>query len=146
MNALSIPFQAGSGREQTIPLQRYLPPVPADMAGSWAQTAFPPGAWLLDPLSHAIGSAILELEALRPLFTAMYNMPLLPLTRFYNSIVMGAGVLSILLAPLVFLGSRRLIVLYRERVVARFKSSPLWKLWSGTVFFKWYVTYEKFHG
>ncbi|MEW5904297.1 MAG: TIGR03546 family protein [Pseudomonadota bacterium] len=103
-------------------------------------------AWLLDPLSHAIGSAILELEALRPLFTAMYNMPLLPLTRFYNSIVMGAGVLSIMLAPLVFLGSRKLIVLYRERVVTRFKSSPLWKLWSGTVFFKWYVTYEKFHG
>jgi uncharacterized protein (TIGR03546 family) len=103
-------------------------------------------AWLFDPVSHQIGSAILEAEALRPTFTALYNMPLVPLTRFYNSVVMGAGVLSILLAPLVFFGSRRLIVAYREKVVARFKSSPFWKLWSGTSFFKWYATYEKLHG
>jgi len=32
------------------------------------------------------------------------------------------------------------------KVVARFKSSPFWKLWSGTSFFKWYATYEKLHG
>jgi uncharacterized protein (TIGR03546 family) len=103
-------------------------------------------AWLFDPVSHQIGSAILEAEALRPTFTALYNMPLVPLTRFYNSVVMGAGVLSILLAPLVFFASRRLIEAYRVKVVARFKSSPFWKLWSGTSFFKWYATYEKLHG
>jgi len=55
-------------------------------------------------------------------------------------------VMSVLLAPLVFFGSKLLIALYREKVVARFKSSPAWKLWSGTTFFKWYSTYEKFHG
>ncbi|MBU0620748.1 MAG: TIGR03546 family protein [Gammaproteobacteria bacterium] len=103
-------------------------------------------AWLFDPVSHQIGSAILEAEALRPTFTTLYNMPLVPLTRFYNSVVMGAGVVSILLAPLVFFGSKRLIVAYRVKVVERFKSSPFWKLWSGTSFFKWYATYEKLHG
>lgn len=103
-------------------------------------------AWLFDPVSHALGSAILETESLRPLFTTLYNLPLVPLTQFYNSVVMGAGVLSILLAPLVFFGSKRLIALYRAKVVARFKSSPFWKLWSGTTFFKWYSSYEKFHG
>ncbi len=103
-------------------------------------------AWLIGPLSHTIGSAILENEALRPLFTTLYNLPLVPLTRFYNSVVMGAGVLSLLLAPLVFFVSKLLIVAYREKVVARFKQSPFWKLWSGTMFFKWYSTYEKFHG
>ena len=103
-------------------------------------------AWLFDPLSHALGAAILEMPALQPLFTTMYNMPLVPLTRFYNSVVMGAGVLSLLLSPLVFFGSKRLIVTYRVQVVARFKSSPFWKLWSGTSFFKWYATLEKLHG
>ncbi len=103
-------------------------------------------AWLFDPVSHAIGATILETVSLQPLFTTLYNLPLVPLTRFYNSVVMGAGVLSILLAPLVFFGSKRLIVLYREKVVARFKQSPFWKLWSGTLFFKWYTSYEKFHG
>lgn len=103
-------------------------------------------AWLFDPVSHALGAAILEAPALQPLFTSMYNMPLVPLTRFYNSVVMGAGVLSLLLAPLVFFGSKRLIVTYRVQVVARFRSSPFWKLWSGTSFFKWYATLEKLHG
>lgn len=103
-------------------------------------------AWLFDPVSHALGSAILEMASLQPLFTTLYNMPLVPLTRFYNSVVMGAGVISIVLALPVFFGSRRLIVAYRVKVVARFKSSPFWKLWSGTTFFKWYATYDKLHG
>jgi len=103
-------------------------------------------AWLLDPLSDAVGSAILEADALRPMFTTLYNMPLVPLTRFYNSITMGAGVVSLLLAPLVFWGSKKLIVVYRTKVVERFKSSQWWKLWSGTVLFKWYVNYEKLRG
>jgi len=103
-------------------------------------------AWLFDPVSHALGTAILEMPTLRPLFTSMYNLPLVPLTRFYNSVVMGAGVLSLLLAPLVFFSSRRLIVVYRAQVVARFKQSAFWKLWSATAFFKWYATYEKLHG
>ena len=103
-------------------------------------------AWLFDPVSNLLGSAILEAEALRPTFTAMYNMPLMPLTHFYNSITMGAGVVSLLLAPLVFFGSKRLILVYRAKVVARFRSSRWWKMWAGTVFFKWYTTYAKFSG
>ncbi len=103
-------------------------------------------AWLFDPVSDVLGTAILESDALRPMFTALYNMPLVPLTRFYNSITMGAGVLSLLLAPLVFFGSKRLVRVYRSSVVERFKSSHWWKLWSGTALFKWYVSYEKFRG
>ncbi len=103
-------------------------------------------AWPFDPVAHAIGSAILETEALQPLFTTLYNMPLVPLTRFYNSVVMGAGAVSLALAPLVFFGSKRLIVAYRVSVVARLKNSAWWKLWTGTTFFKWYTTYAQFRG
>lgn len=103
-------------------------------------------AWIFDPVFDAVGAAILETEALRPVFTAMYNMPLIPLTRFYNSITMGAGVVSLLLAPVVFLGSKRLILVYRAKVVERFKSSRLWKMWTGTMLFKWYANYEKLVG
>lgn len=103
-------------------------------------------AWIADPVSDVLGSAILETEALRPLFTTLYNIPLVPLTRFNNSITMGAGIVSLLLAPLVFLGSKRLISLYRIKVVERFKNSLWWKMWSGTTLFKWYAKYEKFYG
>ena len=103
-------------------------------------------AWLFDPVSDVVGSAILEIEALQPMFTMMYNMPLVPLTRFYNSITMGAGVVSLLFAPMIFFGSKRLILIYRAKVLERFKQSHWWKLWSGTVLFKWYASYEKLRG
>ncbi len=103
-------------------------------------------AWLFDPVFGSVGVAILEAESMRTVFAAMYNMPLIPLTHFNNSITMGAGVTSLALAPIIFFASKRLIMTYREQVVQRFKSSRLWRLWTGTVFFKMYSTYEKFQG
>ncbi len=103
-------------------------------------------AWLFDPVFSSVGSAILEAESMRSVFAAMYNMPLIPLTHFNNSITMGAGVTSLALAPFVFFASKRLILSYRVQIVQRFRSSRVWKLWTGTVFFKMYSTYEKFQG
>jgi uncharacterized protein (TIGR03546 family) len=103
-------------------------------------------AWLLDPLHHLVGQAILEAAALQPLFTAMYNMPLVPLTRFYNTITMGAGVVSIALAPVIFLLAKRLIMKYRATVLARFEQTRAWKLWKATPFYKWYTTYDQLYG
>lgn len=103
-------------------------------------------AWMLDPLSHQIGTAVLEMESLKPLFTEMYNMPIIPLTRFYNSIVMGSAVLSILLSPFVFFASRILIQKYRELILARLQQTKLWKLVKATAFYKFYAKYDELYG
>lgn len=103
-------------------------------------------AWALDPISHNIGAAILETESLRPLFTELYNMPLLPLTRFYNSIVMGSGAISILLAPFVFVLAKILVQKYRATVVARFKQTRFWKAMQATSFYKFYAKYDELYG
>lgn len=103
-------------------------------------------AWMLDPVSHEIGTAVLEMESLKPLFTEMYNMPIIPLTRFYNSIVMGSAVLSILLSPLVFFASRILIQKYRELILARLQQTKLWKLVKATAFYKFYAKYDELYG
>jgi uncharacterized protein (TIGR03546 family) len=103
-------------------------------------------AWIADPVSHDLGIAVLEIEGLRPLFTEMYNMPLVPLTRFYNSIVMGSAVISILLAPIVFFASRILIEKYRVTVVARFKQTKFWKAVKATSFYGLYAKYDQFYG
>jgi uncharacterized protein (TIGR03546 family) len=81
-----------------------------------------------------------------PLFTTLYNMPIVPLTRFYNSIVMGAGIVSIGLAPFVFFGSRMAIMKYRETVVARFKETKLWKAIKSTTIYNWYSKYDELYG
>lgn len=103
-------------------------------------------AWILDPVSHQIGMAVLEMDALKPLFTEMYNMPIIPFTRFYNSITMGSAVLSICLAPFVFFASRVLIEKYRATVVARFKQTKLWKAMQATGLYKFYAKYDELYG
>lgn len=103
-------------------------------------------AYLLDPAFHAVGSAVLSNEGLKPLFTTLYNMPIVPWTRFYNSIVMGSGVLSLLLTPVVFFASLVLVKKYRKHVYDRFKQSKFFKAVKATGFYKWYVKYEEFYG
>lgn len=76
-------------------------------------------AWMIDPLADVFGRQMLESPALRPLFVDMYNMPLVPMTRFNNSIVMGSMVISLLLAIPMFFVFRSLILKYRVQVVAR---------------------------
>jgi uncharacterized protein (TIGR03546 family) len=101
-------------------------------------------AFLLDPAFDFIGSKVLEIESLQSLFTNLYNMPLIPYTRFNNSIVMGSAVVTFTLSPLVFLASQYLIVKYREIVVARFKTTKFWKAIEATKFYQWYYKYDQY--
>lgn len=103
-------------------------------------------AFILDPVCDHLGRLVLEMEGFRPLFVQMYNMPLVPLTRFNNSIVMGSGVIGFALVIPAFFVFRILIEKYRVTVVARFKQSKVWKLWVGTTFYKWYTTYDSMFG
>jgi uncharacterized protein (TIGR03546 family) len=103
-------------------------------------------AFLIDPIAHDIGSSILQSPGLQPTWTKLYNMPIIPYTRFNNSIVMGSGVLAIVLAPFIFIASKILIHKYRATVVARFRQTKIWKILQATYFYKWYVKYEQMFG
>ncbi len=103
-------------------------------------------AYIFDPFLNSVGRFMLELEGLKSLYTTLYNMPIIPFTKFYNSLVMGAGVVSILAFPFVFFGTRLLIKKYREKVVSRFENSKFWKAVKATSFYKWYVKYDELYG
>jgi uncharacterized protein (TIGR03546 family) len=100
-------------------------------------------AFLLDPLSAALGSWILELPSMQSFYTSMYNLPIVPLTRFNNSIVMGSGALAIVLMPLVYLGAKMLVIKYRATIVQRYKDTAFWKALEATKIYKWYLRYEE---
>ncbi len=100
-------------------------------------------AWIIDPISNQFGIVVLEKESLRPLFTQMYNMPLVPLTRFSNSIVMGSGLLALILAIPTFFLSRVMIHKYRATIVAKFKETKFWKVVKATAFYNWYIKYDE---
>lgn len=75
-------------------------------------------AYLLDPLFHRIGLAVLTTGSLEGLWTALYNSTLWRLERFNNSIVMGSLIVSLLLFVPLYLASNRLILKYREHLLA----------------------------
>jgi uncharacterized protein (TIGR03546 family) len=103
-------------------------------------------AFLIDPIAHEIGKDVLAMPGLQGLWTQLYNMPLIPYTRFNNSIVMGSGVLAIILTPFVFFISKMLIVKYRKTVVERFKDTKVWKAVQATYLYKWYAKYDNMFG
>lgn len=103
-------------------------------------------AFFFDTPSHLLGKQALESETLRPLFVSMYNMPLVPLTRFNNSIVMGSMIISLLLAPFAFILFKILILKYRIHVVERIKGTRLWKAMSASKFYDWYSKYDNLYG
>jgi uncharacterized protein (TIGR03546 family) len=103
-------------------------------------------AYIFDQPAHFLGKAILEMESFHPLFVKLYNMPLVPLTRFNNSIVMGSMIVSILLMPFSFFIFKSAILKYRETVVARFKGTKLWKAFAATKLYNWYNKYNELYG
>jgi uncharacterized protein (TIGR03546 family) len=103
-------------------------------------------AFLLDPVFHHVGLWALNIEALSPTYTTLYNMPIIPFTRFNNTIVMGSGIVAILLSPFIFVGSKWLVTKYRVAVVERFRETKLFKIWTKTSLYQWYYKYDTYFG
>lgn len=93
---------------------------------------------LIDKLSDPIGYAILTSEALRPLWTRLYNIPVIPWTGFNNTVVPGGLVLGgLLLAPVYFSG-KRFGVFYNEKFRERVMNSKIVKGLKASWLFDWY--------
>lgn len=86
---------------------------------------------LLVPLAavplDALGWIILTAPALQGLFTALYNLPLAPLTRFNNTLTAGGLAAGIVLWVPVFFAVRSLVPLYRNTLAPRIAQSWLYK-------------------
>lgn len=103
-------------------------------------------AFLLDPVFDEIGRLVLTQASLEPTFTYLYNLPIVPFTRFNNTVVMGSGVVTLITSPLVFYVSVILIRKYRARVVAKYKQTQFWKMVQATSLYQWYYKYDKLFG
>lgn len=77
---------------------------------------------LIEPGISAVGSAFLEhIPALIPIWTALRNIPIVPLTKFYNTVAMGGFVIGIVFAvPMYFFG-KWFYTFYNTHIRSRFK-------------------------
>jgi uncharacterized protein (TIGR03546 family) len=98
---------------------------PGAMLG-WA--VFTPLGFLLDPVFDLVGRALLlDVTALRPLWTALLNVPVVPLTNFNNTVVLGSVVCALaFLVPLYF-AARWGVARYRVTIGERVRNSRLYK-------------------
>lgn len=101
----------------------------------WALIAF-----LLDPIFHWVGYFLLvDLNGLRGLWTALYNAPIAPLTRFNNTVVLGSFVIALVLSPFVYFAMRSFVVAYRTHVFARVERTKIYQVIRHNALVRWYL-------
>lgn len=82
-------------------------------------------SFLLDPLFHWLGMAVLSADALNGFWSLLYGSAFWHLTRFNNTVVMGGFLTAlILLLPLYFI-SNSLIRRYREQFMSWIEKTRL---------------------
>lgn len=90
-------------------------------------------AWLLDPVFHALGFVLLvQVPGLEPMWTALYNAPMAPLTRFNNTVVLGSLVLALILLPLNHWLFKVFVRRYRDSWAAKIKQWKITKMILGS--------------
>jgi uncharacterized protein (TIGR03546 family) len=102
----------------------------------WA--LFVPLGFILDPLFHRIGLALLEAPGLRPFWTAWYNTPLVPYTNFNNTVVLGSVVGWLVLAVPIFFAARYGVARYRATIGERVRQSKFYQAVTASQVYNWY--------
>ena len=96
-------------------------------------------AYLFDPIFHALGCFFLvDVSALRGLWTSLYNAPLAPLTRFNNTLVLGSLLASVVFFLPVYFGAKRFVIAYRAHIGARVERWKIVQTISKSAPLQWY--------
>lgn len=97
-------------------------------------------AYLFDPWFHDLGYFILvKVDFLQTLWITLYNMPLAPFTRFYNTVVMGSTLSALVLAPIIYLLSLKGVIIYRNKWADRIQNHKIIKYLKSTTIVQWYL-------
>ena len=98
-------------------------------------------AYLFDPMFHSLGFWILvDIPALKEFWTGMYNTPVVALSKFNNTVVMGSLVVSLILLVPAYFAAKWFVVYYREHIDTKMQK---WKIVQVVKGSKIYNLYEK---
>lgn len=100
-------------------------------------------AYLIDPVFHKAGLAILTAEGLQQTWTNLYNQPVWRIARFNNTIVMGSVAIAMAAFIPLLLVSNLLIRKYREHFLEWVNKLQIMKAFKASSF---YQLYEKAQG
>ncbi|MBN2754783.1 MAG: TIGR03546 family protein [Candidatus Goldbacteria bacterium] len=92
--------------------------------------------FLIDPLGDIIGRAVLTVPFLEPVFSKMAEMPLVPFTKFNNTVIMGDFIIGLLLIVPVWMGTLKVIDFYRKHMQDKVKKFGIVKALKAGNFFE----------
>jgi uncharacterized protein (TIGR03546 family) len=108
-------------------------------AGMLAWVVFVPVGFMLDPLFNRVGHWFLvDAASMRPMWTTWDNTPVLALTNFNNTIVIGSVVVWLVLFVPIWLASHYAVVRYRATLGERVRQSHFYKVLSASQFYNVY--------
>ena len=103
-------------------------------------------AYLLDPLFHRIGLALLTTSSLEGLWTALYNMTIFRLENFNNTIVMGSLFLSLALFVPLYIVLNISIRKYREHILAWVQKTKFMQAFKASKLYTAYQAISEWRG
>jgi uncharacterized protein (TIGR03546 family) len=104
---------------------------------------FTPVGFILDPVAHAVGLALLTAEPLKPVWTLLYNLPVVPFTRFNNTVVLGNLVIGLALFWPLFALFRKAVFAYRATWKERLDRTPAMKAIKSWGWVQSYLTWRE---
>jgi uncharacterized protein (TIGR03546 family) len=111
-----------------------------------AFTFFSGVAHLADPIFHNFGIWLLEKENYQSFWVHMYNNEWWAITRFYNTVVIGSFISSIILSVAMFPSVVLFVKQYRLHIHAKFQNWKIVKALKGTKIYSIYVMVSKIKG
>jgi uncharacterized protein (TIGR03546 family) len=98
-------------------------------------------AYLLDPQFHDFGYYLLvDIPSLKSLWTSMYNIPIVALSKFNNTVVMGSLAGSIIAVIPMFFLIKYTVIGYRKHIDAKIQKLKIMQVIKGS---KIYGLYQK---
>ncbi|MCL4540154.1 MAG: TIGR03546 family protein [Bacteroidetes bacterium] len=108
-------------------------------AAFFSYAAFAMIGYLFDPLFHSLGYFLLvDVAALHGLWTYLYSAPIAPLSRFYNTVVLGSFVTGVILFVPVYFGMKKFVVAYRTHIHAKVEKWKIYQILNRSSMIKWY--------
>ena len=90
-------------------------------------------SFALDPLFDVVGFYILNINSLNGFYTWLYNLPVVPFTKFNNTVVMGSLIIGIILIIPNMIIAKKLLVYYRTHLRDKVSKWKIVKILTATI-------------
>jgi uncharacterized protein (TIGR03546 family) len=101
-------------------------------------------AYLADPLFHNLGYFILvDMVNLKSLWTYLYNLPVVALSRYNNTVVIGSLTMAVILSLPTFFLAKSGIIYYRENIDQKMQKWKIVQVVKGSKIYSFYDKIKK---